>query len=101
MEHENVMAKEPVSVPYVVYRDAMTHDRWAIRGLIIALLITIFLLFTSNAIWLYYWNQYDYANEETVTTVDSDGDGIATFIGGDVDGSGGVNIGEGDSAKDS
>ena len=28
-------------------------------------------------------------------------EGIATFIGGDVDGSGGVNIGEGDSAKDS
>lgn len=86
----------PVSVPYVVYRDAMAHDRWAIKGLVIALIVTILLLFASNAIWLYYWNQFDYATEETITTVDSEGDGIANYTGGD----GGVIYGEGNGSED-
>lgn len=90
-DHENT----PVSVPYVVYRDAMAHDRWAIKGLVIALIVTILLLFASNAIWLYYWNQFEYSAEETVTTVDSKGDGIANYTGGD----GGVIYGEGNGSE--
>ena len=99
-KHNSVQGNEPIAVPYVVYRDAIAHDRWAIKGLIIALVITIFLLFASNAIWIYYWNQFDYASEETTTTVDSEGEGIANYVEGNVVGNGGVIIGE-DNSTDS
>lgn len=89
-----------VSVPYVVFRDSLAHNRWLVKGLVIALIITVVLMFASNVVWAYIWYQYDYATEETVTTVDSEGDGIASFIGGDVDGSGGVIIGEGNGTED-
>jgi hypothetical protein len=83
----------PVMVPYVVYRDAVADNRWIIRKLIIALIISVLLLFASNGMWLYVWNQYDYMTEETLTTVDSEGAGIANFTGGN----GGVIVAEGDS----
>ena len=85
-----------VTVPYVVYRDAMAHNRWVVKGLVIALLITIVLMFVGNAIWLWYWNQFDYTSDEVVTTVDSEGDGIANYTGGD----GGVIYGEGNGTQD-
>lgn len=85
--------QEPVNIPYVVYRDLMAHTRWTIKSLIIALIVAVVLMFASNGIWVYYWNQYDFATEETVTTVDSEGDGIANFTGGD----GGVIYGPSDS----
>lgn len=91
MEHENKTT--PVSVPYVVFRDAQAHSRWVIRTLAIALIATVVLMFGSNAIWLYAWMQYDYGGEETVTTVDSEGDGIATYNYAGNDGS--VVYGEG------
>ena len=93
-----VPATEPITVPYVVYSDRMWHDRWVIKWVVRALIITIILLFASNAIWLYVWNQYDYSSTETevVTTVDSEGDGIANYTGHD----GGVSIGKGDGSQD-
>lgn len=88
---ENYTEKsEPIYVPYIVHRDAVSHDRWIIRRLITALIICVVLMFASNAAWLYVWNQYDYSSEETI--VDSDGNGIANYTGGD----GGVIYGESD-----
>lgn len=89
---------ELVTIPYVVHRDMVAHDRWIIKRLIVALIICIALIFLSNGMWLYVWQQYDYGGEETevVTTVDSEGDGIANYTGGN----GGVSIGEGDSPQD-
>ena len=84
----------PIIVPYVVYRDAIADNRWVVKKLVIALIISIFLLFASNGMWLYVWNQYDYTTEETVTSVDSNGEGIANYTGGN----GGVTVGESDSA---
>ena len=94
----NIQGNEPVTVPYVVIRDMQTHNRWVVRTLVRAIIICVFLIFLSNAIWLYVWYQYDYSGEETevVTTVDSEGDGIANYTGHD----GGVSIGEGNSQKD-
>lgn len=34
----------------------------------IALILTIFMLFASNAAWLWAWMQYDYESEYTTTT---------------------------------
>lgn len=50
---------------------------------IIALILTIFMLFASNAAWLWAWMQYDYSSETTETTTETvmvDGkDGIASY----------------------
>lgn len=89
-----------LNVPYIVYESAMTRSERHIRRLVIALVITIALMFASNALWLYSWMQYDYVSEDTdteiVTTVDSEGEGIANYTGHD----GGVNIGKSDSPQD-
>lgn len=95
---ENSNKKElPASVPYVVYRDSIDDNRWVVKRLTIALIVAISLMLASNLAWLWVFQSYDYSTEETVTTVDSEGDGIANYTGGN----GGVNIGEGDNKKDS
>lgn len=88
--------KKPVEVPYVVYSDTVANYHWVIQRLVIALVIVVVLMFISNLAWLWVFQSYDYSTEETVTSVDSEGDGIANYTGGN----GGVNIGEGDSQKD-
>lgn len=85
---ENTNNREtPASVPYVVYRDAIDDNRWVVKKLVVALIVAIALLFVSNMAWLIAWNLYDYSSETITTTVDSDGEGIANYTGGD----GGVN----------
>jgi hypothetical protein len=84
---------EMLTVPYVVHRDAIAHDRWLIKRLTIVIIVVVALMFISNALWLYFWNQYEYTTEEAV--VDSIGSGIANFTGGD----GGVVYGASDSPQ--
>lgn len=69
------------TVPYVVYESAMTRADRQIKRLVIALVVAILMIFTSNAIWLYSWMQYDYVSAEHTTTVDAEGSGIANYIG--------------------
>ena len=49
--------------------DKMNHR------LVIVLVLSIVLLFGSNAAWLYAWTQYDYESEITETTYTQDGQG--------------------------
>lgn len=91
----NVEKSGPVYVPYVVHCDTVAHDRWIIKRLVVALIVCIALMFASNGLWLYVWNQYDYSSEDIITTVDSEGDGIANYTGGN----GGVNYGAGNSTQ--
>lgn len=93
---ENKSEKEMAMIPYFVHEGIIVRFERTIKRLIIALIIAVVLMFASNAAWLYSWMQYDYVSEETVTTVDSDGDGIANYTGGD----GGVIYGEGNGTKD-
>lgn len=51
--------------------------------LVIVLIITIILLFVSNAAWLYAWMQYDYESETTTTETTYTQDGQGTNIIGD------------------
>lgn len=87
--------RKPESVPYVVYEDATADKQWVIKKLVKALIVALVLLFASNLAWLWVFQSYDYSTEETVTTVNSDGEGVANYTGGD----GGVVIGESDSQK--
>lgn len=73
-------------VPFIVYEGTIARFERTIRRLIILVGITILLLFASNAIWIYEWNQYDYED----VTVDSQDGGNANYIGA----SGVINNGE-------
>lgn len=65
-----------ISVPYLAYESyEARHDRKEKR-LLIALIISVFLMFASNAVWLWAWMQYDYTSEEIVTTYQQDGRGL-------------------------
>lgn len=56
------------------------NDLW--RNIIIVVLIL--LLVATNAMWLYYWNLYDYVDDYSVE-VDSEGDGNANYLNGEGD----------------
>lgn len=72
----NEINKQPEPVSYIVYESAMARAERHIKRLVVALIISILLMFASNAIWLYAWNLYDYES----VIVDS-ADGIANYIG--------------------
>lgn len=94
MNSTNVDNEAPVSVPYVVYRDSVSHNHWVVRTLVRALIVVAILMFASNVAWLIVWSSYDYESMETI--VDSTDNGIANYTGGN----GGINYGPGDSAQD-
>lgn len=72
------------SVPYFAHEGMMVRNERTIKRLIIALIISIILIFASNALWLYAWMQYDYVGSEE--SVDIDGkNGIANYIGNNGD----------------
>ena len=77
---------EMKQIPYIAYEAAEAKSERTIKRLIIALVLSIILIFASNVIWLYAWCQYDYSGEdtETITTVDGQ-DGVANYIGNDGD----------------
>ena len=79
------------SVPFIVYEGTIARFERTIKRLVILVGITILLLFASNAIWIYEWNQYDYSG----VTIDSQDGGNANYIGAN----GYINNGEGNSKK--
>lgn len=68
---ENRKTTEPV--PYIVHEGAMARNERRERRFLLALVLSIVLLFASNAIWLYAWMQYDYSSTETTYTQDGEG----------------------------
>lgn len=79
------------SVSYLAFESTVARFERQNRRLVVILIITILLLFASNALWLYEWNQYDYSDTTTSTSTDNIDidakDGIANYIGnnGDID----------------
>lgn len=72
------------SVPYIVFEGVEVKSERTIKRLIIALVITIALLFATNLVWLIEYFSYDYVSEDTTTTVEADS-GTANYIGQDGD----------------
>lgn len=70
------------NVPFVVYESAMTRNERSFKRLIIALIVTIVLLFLTNIAWLFYFNQYEFTTTDTDVTVDGK-QGTANYIGED------------------
>lgn len=71
-------------IPYIAYEATQARNERTVRRITVALIIAIFLMFASNAIWLYAWMQYDYVNTETTVDVNSK-TGPANYIGNDGD----------------
>lgn len=69
---------ESKSIPYIVYEGAQARNERSLKRLTIALIVSVLLMFVTNAIWLYCWMQYDYTTESI--SVDAQ-DGIANYIG--------------------
>ena len=70
------------SVPFIVHEGIVSRLERTIKRLVIALVICIILMFTTNCIWLYYEMQF-----ETIT-YSQDGKGINnvnTGTQGDID----------------
>ena len=83
------MEEKMAQIPFVAHEGSLTRMERIIKRLVVALIITIVLMFASNALWLYVWMQYDYSSDATTTetsTVTVDGkDGVANYIGNDGD----------------
>lgn len=69
-------AHAPESVPYIVHESSMARMERQVKRGWIALIVTVALLFASNASWLYAWMQYDYSSEETIYQQDGEGTNI-------------------------
>jgi hypothetical protein len=65
-----------MTIPYIAHQSAAARQERQIRRMWIALLIAISLVFTSNAIWLYAWTQYDYSSEEIIYQQDGQGTNV-------------------------
>lgn len=68
-----------VTVPYVVHESALARQERQIKRLWIAIILSVALIFASNALWLWAWMQYDYESYE----ITADGDSNANYIGQD------------------
>ena len=84
---------EDKQIPYFVHEANMARMERGNKRLWIVLIITILLLFATNAIWLYEWMSYDVVIEGEDIEVDA-GEGIANYIGNDGDITGDVTNGK-------
>ena len=80
-----VPATAPENVPYIVHETEMARAERHTKRIWIALIVSVLLLFASNAAWLYAWCQYDYYSEEVVIDLNSEDGGNANYIGNDGD----------------
>lgn len=78
-KEKRVATNAPENVPYIVHETAMARNERNIRRMAIALIVSIVLMFASNALWLWAWMQYDYESYEAIT----DDGGDANIIGQD------------------
>ena len=66
-------------VPYIVFEGEMARHERTIKRLVTLLIITIVLLFASNAAWLWFFNQFDIITE--TVSQDTDTGGLNNFVG--------------------
>lgn len=67
-------------VPYIVFEGEQARHERTVKRLILALLISVLLLFASNIAWLYFFDSFEVV-AETVTQ-DTDDGGLNAYVGG-------------------
>lgn len=65
---------EKVTVPYVVHEADMARMERGNKRLSVLASVLVALLFITNALWVWLWNQYEYVDTVT-TSVTQDGEG--------------------------
>ena len=65
-----------IQVPYIVHEGSLARMERTIKRLFILLITTVLILFASNVIWLYWWNQYEYVTETETYSYQQDGSGF-------------------------
>lgn len=68
------------TVPVSVFESTQSKLDRIIHRLIVALILSLAILFISNAVWIYAWYKYDYVGSETTIITK---DGVSNFIGND------------------
>lgn len=66
-------------IPYIAFEGEMARYERTIKRLLVALIISIALLFASNVAWLWFFNQFDYASD--MVSLDSSEEGNASYMG--------------------
>jgi hypothetical protein len=66
---------EDNKISYNAYEFSLAILERTIKRLWITLIICLAMLFISNAIWVYYFSQYDYVATTETTTYSQDGQG--------------------------
>ena len=73
------------SVPYIVYESSLAREERIVKRLWITTIVLIFLLFVSNALWLFYESQWEYAQDIIDQDVDAeDSENIFVNARGDI-----------------
>lgn len=60
-------------IPYIAFEAEMARHERTIKRLLIALLVSVALIFASNMAWLWFFNQFDYSTD-TITQGTEQGD---------------------------
>lgn len=84
-----------LTVPYIVYEGSQTRHERTVKRLILVIILLAVMVFATNALWLYVWNQYEYVDEGIDIDLQGDDGENANFIGRDLNGV--LNNGESDS----
>ena len=67
--------EEQVNVPYIVHEADMARMERGNKRLSVLSSVLVALLFITNALWVWLWNQYEYVDSEITTTISQDGEG--------------------------
>ena len=69
-------------VPFCVYESMASRSERTIKRLIVALIISVLLLFATNVVWLV--TDFSYTTEEQIIEANQDGYGTNLVGGGDI-----------------
>lgn len=71
--------EESLKIPFVAHESEVSRLERIIKRQWLTIIVAIIMIFISNAMWLYVWEQYDYESYE----ITADGDSNANYIGKD------------------
>lgn len=78
-KEQRMVASVPETIAYRAYEEQGARNWLIVKRLVLAIIVSVILLFASNALWLWAWMKYDYESYE----VTADGDSNANYIGED------------------
>lgn len=87
---------EKNDIPYIAFEAEMARHERTITRLLIALVVSVALIFVSNAAWLWFFNQFDIIGD--TVQLESNEAGNASYMGAGA--SGVINNGRGESQHD-